>query len=95
MTPNADSDSLIPSPYRSGGEGAFVFAIVGRPAKRYHSPSEVAWDRQLDPEMQVRALEKWLKMETARYVQDRETASLLRMRDIKGTLSLLRRIRGD
>jgi hypothetical protein len=85
----------MPGILESRGGASFVFAIAGAPDKRYRAPSEVAWDRGLDPELQVRALEKWLKMETTRYVQDRETASLLRMREIKGVLRLVRRIRGD
>lgn len=74
---------------------SFTLAIAGAPARRYHSASEVAWDRSLDHALQLRALEKWLKVETARYVQERETASLLRMREIKGVLRLVKRVRGD
>ncbi len=84
----------MPGILESRGEDSFVFAIAGAPARRYHTPSEVAWDRNLDPEIQLRALEKWLKVEAARYVQERETASLLRMREIRGVLRLVQRIRG-
>ncbi len=73
----------------------FVLAIAGAPARRYHSATDLAWDRTLEPERQISALEKWLKLETDRYVQERETASLLRMREIKGVLKLVRRVRGE
>lgn len=84
--------STIP---QCASDGGFVLAIAGASARRYHSPSDVAWDRGLEPERQVRALEKWLKLETDRYVQERETASLLRMREIKGVLKLVKRVRGE
>jgi len=76
-------------------EPPFVLAVAGAPARRYHTPTDLAWDRTLAPERQIRALEKWLKLETDRYVQERETASLLRMREIKGVLKLVKRVRGE
>lgn len=71
-----------------------VCAIAGAPDRRYRSPSEIAWDCSLDAGQQVRSLEKWLTIERTRYIHDRDTASLLRLREIKGMLNLVKRIRG-
>lgn len=73
---------------------AMVLAIAGAPRRRYNSPSDLAWDRSLDPERQIRSLEKWLTIERTRYIHDRDTASLLRLREVRGMLNLIKRIRG-
>lgn len=73
----------------------FAPAIAAAPAKRYHTASEVARDHGLDQALRLRALEKRLKVETACYARERDTASPLRMREIKGVLRPVKRLRRD
>ncbi len=70
-----------------------MIKIIGASRDQYAEPADVARDHRMEPEKQVRVLEKWLQLASARYRKDRSLTSLQELRKVHWTLNFVRRAR--